>query len=144
MNELTAYLSVARQFKLGEIETEMQHHLSKQLSQQAASDLDKAIDILKQIDLKALNRFKGKADYLTSLKDAINDTLNAGHNIYLCGCGSTGRLSLSLEVLCREGMLSQGKSDRVIGFMAGGDTALIRSIENFEDYHKFVARQLEE
>ena len=35
-------------------------------------------------------------------------------------------------------------SDRVVSFMAGGDTALIKSIENFEDYPEYGARQLVE
>ncbi|MBL9130009.1 MAG: hypothetical protein JNG86_02350, partial [Verrucomicrobiaceae bacterium] len=61
-----------------------------------------------------------------------------------CGCGATGRLALSLEIFCREGLLPWPGEDRVRAFMAGGDLALIKAIETFEDHPEYGARQLEE
>ncbi len=64
--------------------------------------------------------------------------MDKGGRIYLAGCGATGRLALSLETLFRQ----QHHTDRVIGFMAGGDYALIRAVESFEDNTDFGVRQL--
>jgi N-acetylmuramic acid 6-phosphate etherase len=70
----------------------------------------------------------------------ISATFFDGGRVYLCGCGATGRLSLTLEVLWRE--IGAPQFGDVISFMAGGDYALIRSIESFEDHPEFGARQL--
>jgi N-acetylmuramic acid 6-phosphate etherase len=61
---------------------------------------------------------------------------------YFCGCGATGRLSLTIETLWRQVHRGEKIENRVFSFMAGGDVALIRSIENFEDFPDYGARQL--
>jgi N-acetylmuramic acid 6-phosphate etherase len=76
------------------------------------------------------------------LKDIIKDTLDFGNNIYFCGCGATGRLSLTIETIWRQLHHDEAIENRIFSFMAGGDVALIRSIENFEDFPQFGARQL--
>ena len=68
--------------------------------------------------------------------------IKSGNNIYFCGCGATGRLSLTIETLWRQVHEHDDLKDRVFSFMAGGDVALIRSIENFEDFPHYGARQL--
>ena len=57
------------------------------------------------------------------------------------GCGATGRLALALEFIWRKTMNGPTK-DKVVSFMAGGDCALIASIEKFEDFPDFGSRQL--
>ncbi|MCJ8277492.1 MAG: hypothetical protein HRT44_12640, partial [Bdellovibrionales bacterium] len=75
------------------------------------------------------------------LNKDIKDTLNSGGRIYLCGCGATGRLSLLLEFLWRE---QNPDSDQVISLMAGGDVALVNSLEGFEDYPEYGERHLKQ
>ncbi len=138
------FLKVAGQFQLGGLDTEAQHPLTLDLSRQAQQDLPAGIAALKAVDLLALEIMEQKASGLPALAASIGQTLQAGHRIYLCGCGATGRLSLSLELFCRQGLLPPGYESRVIAFMAGGDLALIKAIEKFEDHPEYGARQLDE
>ena len=83
-------------------------------------------------------------DRLTALADEIHSTLFENHRVFLFGCGATGRLSISLEVFCRNGLIEKKYAEKIIGFMSGGDLALIRSIEKFEDYAVYGENQLME
>ena len=138
------FFAVAGQFQLGGLDTESQHPLTLHLSEQAQQDLPAALAALKAVDVLALERFVEKAAGLPALAEAIQRTLKDGKRLFFCGCGATGRLSLSLEWFCRCGLLPAGMEDRVISFMAGGDMALIKAIEKFEDHPEYGARQLEE
>ena len=137
-----SFLKVADKFKLGTLETEKPHPLTNHLSEEVQTDLVQAISSLKSVDSEALQRFKEYLPDLEQLGADIWDTLESGGRIFLCGCGATGRLSIALEVFCRQGLIHEKYSDRFIGFMAGGDAALIKSIENFEDYPEYGKRQL--
>jgi len=139
------FLEIADQFKLGDLITEKPHPKTTQLSQFAKSDLSKAIRLLQEVDCDALRVAVSKTPEILQLATSIQSTLNSGHRIYFVGCGATGRLSLSLETLWRESLDSTHPwKDSVRSFMAGGDVALIRSIENFEDHPSFGAKMLEE
>lgn len=143
LDDLESFLKIAANFHLGELMTESQHPDTLQLSALAGDDLLAAIDVLKQVDLAALEKMSGFSHLLIPLAEEINRTLAEGHRIFLCGCGATGRLSLSLEIFARCGQLGETLEDGdIFGFMAGGDAALIRSIESFEDFPEYGARQL--
>ena len=136
------FLAIASQYKLGELVTESSHPDTRDLSKLASENLPKAIEILKGLDsyvLKILTENKKEIFYL---KDIIRDTLNSGKDVYFCGCGATGRLSLTIETLWRQIHHGDSIENRVFSFMSGGDVALIRSIENFEDYPQYGARQV--
>ncbi len=140
-----SFLKIAPEFHLGELMTEAQHPDTLELSRLARQDLATAIDTLKRVDLDALAKLEKLSHSLIPLAREIRNTLDAGQRVFLCGCGATGRLSLSLEVFARSGELGEPLPEgRILGFMAGGDTALIRSIESFEDFPEYGARQLME
>ncbi len=144
-SDVDAFLNVAHRFQLGDLDTEASHPKTSQLSAWSRDDLEKGIDALTLVDAEALQQLSNRAGSLEGLTAALRTTLESGHRVFLCGCGATGRLSLTLEVLCRvEGLVPDAYRDRVIGFMAGGDAALIRSIERFEDLPEFGERQLVE
>ena len=136
------FLAIADQFQLGMLDTERPHPKTTALSQLANDDLPAAIELLKEVDRDALSILGKKMDSLIPLAEAIAATLDVGNKIFLCGCGATGRLSISLEIFARDGLLDGATEDNVIGFMAGGDAALIRSIERFEDRPDYGERQL--
>jgi len=138
------FLSIASQFKLGALVTELPNPATRNLSGLAADNLPEGISILKKVDNQALNVLTQKKQQICYLKDNINETLKSGNNIFFCGCGATGRLSLTIETLWRQIYEKYDIKDRVFSFMAGGDVALIRSIENFEDFPQYGARQLVE
>jgi N-acetylmuramic acid 6-phosphate etherase len=136
------FLAIASQFKLGSLVTESPHPNTKELSYLAVNDLPEAISILKELDIQTIRVLSDKIKEICSLKNVIHDTLESGNNIFFCGCGATGRLSLTIETLWRQVHHNDDLKERVFSFMAGGDVALIRSIENFEDFPQYGARQL--
>lgn len=138
------FLAISSQYKLGSLVTESSHPDTRNLSDLSVNNLPGAISVLKALDRNTLSVLAGKVKEICYLKDAVSDTFKSGKNVYFCGCGATGRLSLTIETLWRQ--INDGKpmEDRVFSFMSGGDVALIRSIENFEDYPLYGARQLAE
>lgn len=138
------FLAIASQFHLGVLPTEQCHPKTMQLSQLAESNLPEAMRILKNIDIDMLDCLYRKTEEIESLSKDIRETFNAGRRVYLCGCGATGRLSLSLETLWIEDNPNSIHQHSVVSFMAGGDVALIKSIENFEDQPDYGVKQLSE
>ncbi len=132
------FLNNYQKFQLGVLPTEQQHPKTIGLAETVNDDVSKAIAILKDVDRDALALFRNKAEALENLRDQAQKVLKAGHRIFLCGCGATGRLSMLTEFLYRE----KYKNDQVISFMAGGDVALVHSLEGFEDYPELGARHL--
>jgi N-acetylmuramic acid 6-phosphate etherase len=147
MSEATVeeYLAVSGQFKLGRLLTEGSNPLTENLSVlcQNPETVGEALNTLQHVDLAALRVLVEKAPLLVPLAEAVHETLSKGKKIVCAGCGATGRLSLSLEAFTRMGMVHEERfRDKVLGFMAGGDAAFIRSIEQFEDKVAFGKRQL--
>ena len=138
------FLKESASFRLGDLPTEGSHPKTKELSKwaQAGSpeELIPVISLLKDIDHDALTILHSKAPLFETMRKDIKSTLEKGHKIYFCGCGATGRLSLSLEFLWRKERSSH--ADRVVGLMAGGDVALVKAIEGFEDFPDYGARHL--
>lgn len=138
MQNLTTseFLKKKSQFKLGNLVTESFHNKSKKLS--SVKNISESISIFKEIDVDALNIISHKVEQAFKLKEAIRITFENKKQVFICGCGATGRLALSLEFLFRE----KYQTDQVISFMAGGDYALIKSVEKFEDRPEYGKRQL--
>jgi N-acetylmuramic acid 6-phosphate etherase len=138
------FLVLAAHYQLGSLDTEGFHPFTEHLSEQAQTDLPTALRTLQAVDVAALVRLSEKTEGVAELARAVAATFAAGKRVFLCGCGATGRLSLACEWLARAGILPASLAERVVAFMAGGDAALIRSIENFEDFPEYGARQLDE
>jgi N-acetylmuramic acid 6-phosphate etherase len=142
------FLLTGNHFQLGHLPTETQHPKTTQLSQLAASGregLVKSIALLKEVELDALRALQPRMMAIEAMASEIQSTFKSKGRVFLCGCGATGRLSLSLETLWREECARIGHphaAGSVISFMAGGDYAMVRSIENFEDHPEYGARQL--
>lgn len=128
---------IASEFNLGSITTEGFNSLTENLSSDCNENIPRAIESLKKVDTQALELIKKKSDEIYNIYLKIKSVRDSGNKIYLSGCGATGRLSLALETIARV----LGHTD-VIGFMAGGDYALIKSVESFEDRMSYGARQL--
>ena len=137
-----SFLKISPQFMLGDLVTEQPHPATSDLSRQSVEDLPSALELLKKIDLEMLKILENKLPEVEVLASEIKDTLATGGSIYMSGCGSTGRLSLALETIWRSIHPEKEMKDREIGFMAGGDLALIKAVEVFEDFTSYGARQL--
>ncbi len=147
------FLRDERAFRLGTLQTEAAHPKTRKLSQTLAVDVPQGIRMLQSVDLdivNALERLFAQRSY-TELVTTLVRVLQQGGRVFFTGCGATGRLSILLEAAWRE--FWQGHSDRTrraawedrcISVMAGGDYALIKSVEGFEDFPAFGRRQLRE
>jgi len=146
------FLSRDRAFRLGDLLTESSHPKTKTLSQTATQDMPAAIRLLQSVDedIPPAMEKAFKHDSFGQLVEAFGQALKTGKRIYFTGCGATGRLSILLEAawrrFCSGGSLkcSLGMEDCVYSVMAGGDFALIKSVEGYEDFPDFGRRQLAE
>lgn len=139
MNTADEFLKQKHLFQLGDLPTETPHPKTVSLSEWAKDDIPHALRVLREIDLEALRRMAGLKAELTEIFHAVADTLERGDRIFLVGCGATGRLSLSLEYLWRR---KHRGSDQIVSLMAGGDVALVHSLEGFEDFPQYGSRHL--
>jgi len=136
------FLSVAADYQLGGLDTERPHPKTTQLADWSRNDLPAGINALREVDRDALAILEAQFPDLADLRHAIWEVIRRGDRIFLCGCGATGRLSIALELFARSGLLPGATDANVVGFMAGGDAALIRAIERFEDHPEYAERQL--
>lgn len=139
MNTADEFLAHKEKFQLGELPTESPHPKTADLSDWAAKDVARGLGVLREVDLDALRRIAGLRREASDLFHAVAQTLEQGDRIFLVGCGATGRLSLSLEFLWRRKFPA---STQVRSLMAGGDVALVHSLEGFEDFPDYGARHL--
>ncbi len=141
------FLRISGQFKLGALVTEASHPLTANLSEVAKTDIAAALDLLFQADKDVVKKYRefatsGQAEKIAA---AVLSALRSGGKIFFTGCGSTGRLSILLDSIWRDFWRRQKNSDwenRTLSVMAGGDYALIKSVEGFEDYTAFGEKQI--
>ncbi|MFZ2147096.1 MAG: hypothetical protein WAV28_07740 [Sedimentisphaerales bacterium] len=157
------FLSRERAFRLGELLTESSHPKTKTLSQTAEVDIPAAIRMLQSVDDEIPPAMKKvlQQDSFRELVEAFAKAMSTGKRIYFTGCGATGRLSILLEAAWRrfwrklnQSRPSEGRDekgleipdmeDRVHSVMAGGDFALIKSVEGYEDFPDFGRHQMKE
>lgn len=139
MNSADEFLVQKEIFQLGDLPTESPHPKTAQLSQWAQGDVAQGHKVLREVDLHALRRLAGMRAELAPFFAAVAAALEAGDRIFLVGCGATGRLSLSLDYLWRRKFPASGQ---VHSLMAGGDVALVHSLEGFEDFPDYGAQHL--
>ena len=141
-------------FRLGELLTESFHPKTRELSQTMERDIHAGIRLLQSVDEDiplALDRIFAQESF-GKLVEALREAILAGRRIFFTGCGATGRLSILLEAAWREFWRTAGRDhpqaarmgDLCISVMAGGDFALIKSVEGFEDFPDFGRHQLKE
>jgi N-acetylmuramic acid 6-phosphate etherase len=149
------FLSRERAFRLGELLTESSHPKTRALSQTAKDDLPAAIRLLQSVDddiPPAMEKVLQLQSF-QELIEALVKALSTGKRIFFTGCGATGRLSILFEAAWRrfwqnsKQMLSKNvpdMEDHVFSVMAGGDFALIKSVEGYEDFPDFGRYQMKE
>jgi N-acetylmuramic acid 6-phosphate etherase len=151
------FLKISGQFKLGALVTESSHPVTANLSEVAKQDIAKALDLLFQVDNDVIAKYRefvesGRAG---QIKETVLRALKNGGRIFFTGCGSTGRLSILLDSVWRDfwqksinslpELLRQFRENfenRTFSVMAGGDFALIKSVEGFEDFAAFGKKQM--
>jgi N-acetylmuramic acid 6-phosphate etherase len=142
------FLKISAQFKLGALVTESPHPVTINLSEVAKTDIAAALKLLFEADGDVVKKFRefagsGKAE---KIRETILASLKNGGRIFFTGCGSTGRLSILLDSVWRDFWQKQKISpdweNRTFSVMAGGDYALIKSVEGFEDFTALGKKQM--
>jgi N-acetylmuramic acid 6-phosphate etherase len=150
------FLKISGQFKLGALVTESSHPVTANLSDVARQDIAAALKLLFDVDDDVVKKFREFAESGTAgeIKETILRSLKNGGRIFFTGCGSTGRLSILLDSVWRDFWRQQTESgkrkaesgkdfeNRTFSVMAGGDFALIKSVEGFEDFTAFGKKQI--
>ncbi|MEM7681304.1 MAG: hypothetical protein AAF288_05040 [Planctomycetota bacterium] len=142
------FLAEAKLFQLGGLLTEQQHPKTLGLAEAAATDLGQAVAMIHAVDqdLPGVMADAVARPQAVKMGESILRSLRAGRKVFFTGCGATGRLSLLLESAWRNACAAEpamaAYQDRVFGVMAGGDFALIKSVEGYEDYAVFGKRQI--
>jgi len=149
-----AFLREERAFRLGPLLTESSHPKTHHLSQAIHADIAAGIRQLLSVDedIAAASDLLFAQDGYNRLIDAFLGAMNADRRIFFTGCGATGRLSVLLEAAWRRFWYEMKPLapeaaqmwPLCISVMAGGDFALIKSVEGFEDFPDFGRHQLRE
>ena len=142
------FLQISGQFKLGALVTEASHPATSKLSEVAKQDIAGALKLLFDVDGDVLRKYgefveSGRAE---EIRATVVHSLKGGGRIFFTGCGATGRLSILLDSVwrdfCQQEPALQEFENRTCSAMAGGDFALIKSVEGFEDFTAFGRKQL--
>jgi len=162
------FLKISGQFKLGALITEASHPVTASLSEVAKQDSAAGLKLLFDVDADVIGKYRefvesGRAG---EVKETMVRSLKNGGRIFFTGCGATGRLSILLDSAWRDFWRSAGHrlgefepgnrfepsrcpalqsgdfKNRTFSVMAGGDYALIKSVEGFEDFAAFGHKQL--
>ncbi|MCL2744244.1 MAG: hypothetical protein FWE67_10360 [Planctomycetaceae bacterium] len=143
-------------FHLGEMLTEQSHPVTKTLSQTLEKDTAAGLELLLRVDddLPPVVDKVITSPEFQKLRTDIYETLRSGSRIFFSGCGATGRLSILLDASHRRFCFKAAAkfpehrdfftslAEQTGAIMTGGDFALIRSVEYFEDYITFGKRQV--
>ena len=140
--QLEEFLQRQNEFALGHLPTEGFHPDTRNLSDQVREDLATAIATIQKIDIEAIEKTNTQSARIEELSAAIQKTFKNKRRVYLSGCGATGRLALTLESTWRQAHENDDLEDSVQALMAGGDFALVKSVENFEDFPAYGRRHL--
>jgi N-acetylmuramic acid 6-phosphate etherase len=152
------FLKISDQFQLGALTTEASHPATANLSETARHDIGEALSLLFDVDRDVIEKYREfvESDRPHRITETLVRSLNAGGRIFFTGCGSTGRLSILLVSIWRDfwqrqracsgpwSRLADQFEERAFSAMAGGDFALIKSVEGFEDFAAFGTKQMED
>ncbi len=144
------FINCEKQFHLGFLPTEQSCPQTRYLDKEFARGSVFGVANLQSVDRNVLDMAERvlASEQFKYLVDTGEKVLRSGGRIVFSGCGATGRLSILLESMYRDCCMRYPQmkpySDQVFSIMTGGDYALVRSVEFFEDYQSFGRQQVKE
>ncbi|MCP4067927.1 MAG: N-acetylmuramic acid 6-phosphate etherase [Phycisphaeraceae bacterium] len=112
----------------GDVDTERRHPDGRSLD---GMDVEALVRFLAEDQQRAVDAVVGAATPLAALVEATTRSLAAGGRLLYLGAGTSGRLGVLDASECPPTF--NADPDRILGVIAGGDTALRRSSEGAED-----------
>ena len=156
--EAKDFLEKDKEYRMGYIEAEKPHPLTRRLSQTYAESVQEGVKLLLRVDEqmahRALETLSG--ENYAEFADHVRRTIAQGGRVIFSGCGSSGRLSMRLEQSWRNAIgklirqypdaedALMEKVESVGNIMTGGDYAVIRAAESFEDSTRLGEEQARE
>ena len=147
------FIDNEKQFHLGFLPTEQSNPITATLEEDFERSTLAGVQCLQRGDrqMPITMRHVFASRQFTALVDAMEAAVTGPKGrIVFSGCGATGRLSILLESMWRDFFHRRAAeltaeelkfADRSASIMTGGDFALIRSVEFFEDYAEGGRRQ---
>lgn len=136
------YKEFEAKFSLGTSATEQTHPLTNQLSQTMHKNVAEGLGLLLEVDKIVLEGMEQFLPSIARLAPEISVRLKEGGRVFLVGSGSSGRVGIDLAAKCNR-FFPEAK-DQIVGVIAGGDSALIRAREGFEDSENDGMRAIRE
>lgn len=144
------FIENEKQFHLGFLPTEQSSPLTKNLDKEFAASSVDGVRCLQRVDrnvLEMAKRFSGAESSPDSSKPERKPLRTAAGSSFPAAA-RPGRLSILLECMWRDCCFKNESvkqyADQVFSIMTGGDYALVRSVEFFEDYQEFGRQQVRE
>ena len=143
------------QFHLGFLPTEQSNPITATLEEDFKRSTLAGVQCLQRADRQipiALRHSFASHQFRSLVDDIVASVTSEKGRIVFSGCGATGRLSILLESMWRDFFHRRAAeltdeerrlADRSASIMTGGDFALIRSVEFFEDFAEGGRRQAE-
>ena len=152
------FLENEKQFHLGVIPTEQSNPLTKNLSATIARDTAKGVKTILSADKYIANKAREQFNTpeFEAFVDDIKRCMDERKKVVFSSVGASGRMAIQMDGAWRtfwQGLVDKIPAHRfeflemaevVSSFTTGGDRALVRSVENFEDYMTFGAKQVDE
>ena len=157
-NNKTGNIKYEEDFKLGNLLVEKSHPITKNLSKVAGKNIFEGFKLLIDVDKDVLKKYKEiiKSKDFNNLARRLEEALLNNNRIFFYGCGSTGRLSILVDSMWRSFWQKIKKDSKELaikipdrenstcGIITGGDYALIKSVEGYEDYISLGKYQIEQ
>ncbi|MBQ3389234.1 MAG: hypothetical protein IJG60_08480 [Thermoguttaceae bacterium] len=152
------FINEEKQFQLGFLITEQSHPKTRGLSDALAEETQRGLEMLYSVDDDIPPVFERviASEAYAALCASMKRSLLEGGRVIFSGCGATGRLAILLDAANRRfwtGLFERepdlkeacrGWFEATGAVMTGGDYALVKSVESFEDYAAFGYRQMNE
>ena len=147
------FIDNEKQFQLGFLPTEQSNPITATLEEDFRRSTLAGVQCLQRGDRQmpiTMRHVFASQTFKRLVDDMVASVGGPKGRIIFSGCGATGRLSILLESLWRDFFHRRAKelsaeelkyADRIASIMTGGDFALIRSVEFFEDYAEGGRRQ---
>ena len=152
------FLENEKQFHLGVIPTEQSNPITKNLSATIMKDTAQGAKLIFDADchIAEVCKKQFKTKEFQAFVDDIKRCIDERRKVVFSSVGASGRMAIQMDGAWRtfwQGLVNVFPNHRkefleisevVSSFTTGGDRALVRSVENFEDYMTFGAKQVDE
>jgi len=152
------FIENEKQFHLGVIPTEQSNPRTKNLSATIQKNTQDGVKMIlsADVDISPVAAGAFKTPEFQQMVDDMKRVIDERRTILFSSVGASGRIAIQIDSTWRKFWTSLIEkiparrqefleiSNCSNSIITGGDRALVRSVENFEDYMTFGARQVEE